>query len=242
MARPFAVFDIDGTLIRWQLYHAVVDELVRSGHMDKQQFQTVRQARMEWKRRAHQGSFNDYEQTLIKLFDLAITSIKVSDLEAACGHVIEEYKDQVYTYTRDMIKDLRSKNYLIFGISGSPQQIVKMLADYYDFDDYGGSTFQVKDGRFTGDKEVLRLDRKPAYLKELALKHGATWQGSIGVGDSEGDIAMLATVEQPIAFNPNKLLFDHARTAGWQIVVERKNVIYKFEATNEQYLLAQADN
>ena len=27
MPRPFAVFDIDGTIIRWQLYHALADEL-----------------------------------------------------------------------------------------------------------------------------------------------------------------------------------------------------------------------
>lgn len=235
--RPFAVFDIDGTLIRWQLYHAMVDELVRGGQMDKQQFQTVRQARMTWKRRAHQGSFNDYEQALIQLFDLAITSIKVSDLEAACAKVIEEYKDQVYTYTRDMIKDLRAKNYLIFAISGSPEQIVKMLANYYGFDDYGGSRFEVKDDRFTGRKQILRLDRKPVYLKELAGKHGATWQDSIAVGDSEGDIAMLSSVDKPIAFNPNQELFEHAKQNGWPIVVERKNVIYELGPQNGKYQL-----
>ncbi len=29
MSQPFAVFDIDGTIIRWQLYHALADELAK---------------------------------------------------------------------------------------------------------------------------------------------------------------------------------------------------------------------
>ena len=32
--RPFAVFDIDGTLIRWQLYHSIADTLARLGHIE----------------------------------------------------------------------------------------------------------------------------------------------------------------------------------------------------------------
>ena len=34
----FAVFDIDGTLIRWQLYHAIADELAKSGHIDAETY------------------------------------------------------------------------------------------------------------------------------------------------------------------------------------------------------------
>jgi phosphoserine phosphatase len=44
----------------------------------------------------------------------------------------------------------------------------------------------------------------------------------------------------PIAFNPNKELFDHAREHGWNIVVERKNVVYELSAGKEQYVLANA--
>jgi phosphoserine phosphatase len=38
---------------------------------------------------------------------------------------------------------------------------------------------------------------------------------------------MLELVERPIAFNPNKKLCAHAKKKGWEIVVERKDVIYK---------------
>lgn len=238
MARPFAVFDIDGTLIRWQLYHALADELARRGHLDTKQFQKVRAARMAWKKRTDNDSFTQYEHTLVELVDEAITGIRVTDLAVACSSVLAEYKDQVYTYTRQLIRGLKAKNYLLFAISASQAEIVSLLAEYYGFDDYGGSIYEVKDGVFTGQADILRQERKPEYLKQLVSTHHARWQDSMGVGDSESDIPMLATVEQPIAFNPTKKLFEHAEKQGWPIVIERKNMIYKLEPKSGSYILA----
>jgi HAD superfamily hydrolase (TIGR01490 family) len=235
--RPFAVFDIDGTLIRWQLYHAITDELVRTKHLNPQAFEAVREARLTWKKRAHESSYATYEKALIDFYETAVNGLEGEALMQACRTVIEKYKDQVYTYTRDLVRDLKSKNYLLFAISASQDEIVKMLAEYYEFDDAGGSTYEVKSGRYVGMKQLLRKENKPEFLKKLASKHSAGWQGSIAVGDSEGDIAMLSIVEQPIAFNPTKKLFEHARQNGWKVAVERKNMIYELEPENGQYKL-----
>lgn len=242
MSQKFAVFDLDGTLIRWQLYHAMADELLILGVLDAADYEAVKAARMKWKNRAHVNSFNDYEMTLVRLVDSAVKSMKVSDLEQACQNVIEEYKNQVYTYTRDLIKDLKSKNYLIFAISASPDQIVGLVAKHYGFDDFCGSIYGSKDGVFTGSKDLVMSERKPEKLNELVTKHGASWTGSIAVGDSEGDIPMLSAVEQPIAFNPTKMLFDKAKEQGWNIVIERKNMVYELEPQDGSYLLAQTDD
>ncbi len=242
MNRKFAVFDLDGTLIRWQLYHAMADELLILGVLDAANYQSVKTARMKWKNRAHINSFNDYELTLVRLVDSAVKSMKVSDLEQACKNVIEEYRDQVYTYTRDLIKDLKTRDYLLFAISASPDQIVRLVAKHYGFDDFCGSIYGSKDGVFTGTKDLVMSERKPEKLNELVAKHGASWTDSIAVGDSEGDIPMLGAVEQPIAFNPTRLLFDHAQKQGWKIVVERKNNVYKLEPRDGSYLLVQTDD
>lgn len=241
MKRPFAVFDIDGTIIRWQLYHALADELARSGHLDPKEFQKVRRARMLWKKRTHETSFEKYEQTLVALIDKAITGIPVETLEAACHSVMDEYKDQVYTYTRDLIRDLQSKNYLLFAISASQSQVVGLIAGYYGFDDFGGSQYEVKDGYFTGHKELLVSESKPEFLKQLVKRHKAGWQGSYAVGDSDGDIPMLEAVEQPIAFNPTKKLFQYASKQGWKIILERKNMVYQLEPKDGSYILASTN-
>ena len=242
MSRPFAVFDIDGTIIRWQLYHALADDLAKAGHLNPKEFDKVRAARMVWKKRVKETSFNEYEETLVQLIDTAITNIKVEDLQAACQRVLMEYKDQVYTYTRDLIQELKVKNYLLFAISASQAEIVELLAKYYGFDDFGGSIYEVKNGYFTGNKEVLKSDRKPKYLQQLVEKHGATWAASTGVGDSESDIPMLMTVEKPIAFNPTRKLFEHAVNHNWPVVLERKNMVYRLEPGDETYILAETNS
>jgi HAD superfamily hydrolase (TIGR01490 family) len=236
MSKPFAAFDIDGTIIRWQLYHAVSDQLVKNGLISAEAFERVRRTRMNWKRRTGEDSFQEYEVELVKVFDQALTGMSVAGFAKAVDTVFEEYKDQVYTYTRDFIHELQKKDYLLFAISGSPSPIVKKLADYYGFDDFAATNYPAEKGHFTGHKE-LSIGKKPQLLTRLISAHKTNLQNSIAVGDSEGDITMLEMVERPIAFNPSKKLFAHAHQQGWEIVLERKNVVYKLNPENNNYVL-----
>ena len=67
---------------------------------------------------------------------------------------------------------------------------------------------------------------KAKVLKRAIEKEKLTLGGSVGVGDTESDIAFLKMVENPICFNPNKKLYQYAKRAGWKVIVERKDVIY----------------
>jgi HAD superfamily hydrolase (TIGR01490 family) len=235
--KKFAVFDIDGTLIRWQLYHAINDALIQSGKFDEAVFAPVKAARMRWKRRKHEESYMEYERRLVETFNTLLTSLTRADFERAAETVIKEYKEQVYTYTRELMKDLKGQGYVLFAVSGSPNTLVKKIADYYGFDDFVGSAFEVKSGRFTGKQETP-FGRKHIIIAELVKKYGLSIEGSVGVGDSEGDISMLEMVENPIAFNPSRKLLEAAKKNQWQIVIERKNVVYKLESKDGIYILA----
>jgi phosphoserine phosphatase len=193
---------------------------------------------MNWKKRVNQNSYIEYEKALVSAYDAALLHISVQDFNDAAAAAFDEYKDQTYTYTKNLLQVLKDQDYLLFAISASQADIVKLLADYYRFDDWGGSFYQTKDGQFTGFKRVLRREKKPLYLKQLVEKHSASYSGSIGVGDSDSDILMLQTVETPIAFNPNRKLFNHAQLNSWKVVIERKNMLYELEASNGIYVLA----
>ncbi len=236
--RPFAVFDIDGTLIRWQLYHAITDKLARSGHIPKSIHQKAADARMVWKRREHAESFHAYELALIEAYHTILSTLTKEAFMQAVHEVFDQYKDQTYIYTRDLVRQLQKQNYLLFAISGSQTEIIEILANYYGFDDFGGSIYEYKNGKFTGNEYVMRRDEKPHYLAKLVEKHNATYTDSLGIGDSSSDIPILEAVARPIAFNPDRALFKHAQTHKWSIVVERKNMIYKMEPDNGSYLLA----
>jgi len=82
--------------------------------------------------------------------------------------------------------------------------------------------------RFTGvctDEHLIQ--NKANILKRIFERHPElSSEHSIAVGDTPGDIPLLEAVSRPICFNPNKLLYTHAKRMDWEVVVERKDVIY----------------
>lgn len=236
--KKFAVFDIDGTLIRWQLYHAVVDYLAREGLLGQYDHETLHQARMVWKRREHPNAFKDYEKTLIKVYEDSLHGLSTKDFDIAAETVAHEYKEQVYNYTRGLAATLKNKGYVLLAISGSHQELVKHVAMQYGFDDWVGTVYQREGDNFTGSKTVASLDKKKA-LQNLAEKHDLTYEDSYGIGDSASDASLLEAVENPIAFNPDQQLFSMAKEKNWDIVIERKNVIYNLKDHDGKYILAE---
>ncbi len=234
--KKFAVFDIDGTLIRWQLYHAAVDRLAKRGLLGPRVHEAIHQARMTWKRREHIESFRSYEQAVIEAYEAALPKLSVDDFQAIVEEIVSEYKDQVYRYTRQLTRDLKKKGYVLLAISGSHQELVEPVCQKYGFNDCVGTRYATKRGHFTGQRTFAAGD-KAATLKELIAKHDLTLSGSYGVGDSQSDAVMLAMVENPIAFNPDRDLFATAKKQGWKVVIERKNVVYELTHGSSGYQL-----
>ena len=238
--RKFAAFDIDGTLVRWQFFHAIVHALGERGLIDAATHQIIHEARMTWKNREHTESFRAYESTLVHAYLTALEHISESDHASVIDGVFEEYRDQLFTYSRDLLRACKQEGRLIFVISGSHEIILKKLAEHLGIDDFIGAVFEFKAGKYTGIRQTP-VEDKAAALRKLVEKHNATFTDSIAIGDSESDIAMLELVDRPIAFNPSKGLFTVAQTNGWTVVLERKNVQYTLEPHNGKYLLATTD-
>lgn len=234
--RKFAVFDFDGTLIRWQLYHSMFDKLKNLKKINPAEVDKVRQARLLWKTRSSENSYQNYERVLVRVFDSALTKVDFSIYEEMAEEVFQEHKDQVYTYTRNLIKQLKDKDYMLFAISGSPREAVEKVAKYWGFDDWIASEYEVRDNKITGNQTLGFLDKNKS-VEYFVEKYDLVYKDSIGVGDSGSDIKMLKKVENPIAFNPSKELFEHASQHKWQIVIERKNVVYELNRSNGNYHL-----
>jgi phosphoserine phosphatase len=123
---------------------------------------------------------------------------------------------------------LKKKNYFTLAISNSPKELLDDFCKNLGFNKVYGRVYEVgKNGKFTG--KTLYADiisDKSKILRRAIEKNNLTLQGSVGVGDTESDIKFLELVDMPICFNPNQKLYVHAKSAGWKIVVERKDVIY----------------
>ena len=182
---------------------------------------------MKWLDR--KGDYQTYVMNAVGVFGKQLKGVPFEDVANAAGEVIEEKKDRVYRYTRDLIKDLKKQGYFLLAISHSPRFIAEGFGFEAGFDKTYGFWYETgPSGNFTGtiqDEDMMR--NKAAILTRAIRKEELTLEGSIGVGDTESDIPMLEMVETPIAFNPNQKLLDHARKRGWKVVVERKDVIYE---------------
>lgn len=234
----FAVFDIDGTLIRWQLYHVIVDRLAKAGELTPNAEADLKAARKKWKNREHGESFAEYEQVLIKIFETSLPRIDPHLFDNLVQQVIAEYKEQVYVYTRNLIKSLQRQGYFLIAISGSHHELVEEIAKFYGFDDWVGSQYERQGEQYSGASYVAS-HHKAEILQQMIEKHALTPKGSYAVGDSKSDAPMFALVEYPIAFNPDKNLYKIANKNNWNIVIERKNMIYQLEYKDGHYILAE---
>lgn len=230
-SNKFAVFDIDGTLIRWQLYHAVVDRLAKKELLGKDAKVQLHKARMHWKDREHPDAFREYELELISIYESALPFLTASEFDTAAQEIANEYKTQIYTFTRDLAQRLKKSHYTLIAISGSHQELLEYIAKQYEFDIYEGSKYERIDGRFTG-KKTIGSHNKATTLKRIVSENQLTFKDSYAIGDSKSDAQLLELVEHPIAFNPDQELFEQAKKSSWNIVVERKNVIYNLQRDN----------
>jgi phosphoserine phosphatase len=135
----------------------------------------------------------------------------------------------VYRYTRDLIKKLKKEKYFLLAISQSPKGVLDDFCKNLGFDKVYGRIYELgSSDRFTGNiVDEHLISNKANIVKRAVQKEGLTLKGSVGVGDTEGDVSFLELVETPICFNPNAILYKHAKRNGWRVVVERKDVIYE---------------
>jgi len=225
--RKFAVFDIDGTIFRSSLLIELVRHFIAEGVFPARAARTYDAYEKKWLDR--EGSYDEYIMAVVHAFRRHIKGVPETELISAGRTVVNALGNRTYVYTRSLITDLRKQGYFLIAISQSPKRVLDPFCGRLGFDAVYGRIYEVdlKD-KFTGEtahEEII--SKKERALERVVAKYNLTLRDSIAVGDTEDDIPMLAMVERPICFNPNKKLYLHAKKMKWRVVVERKNVVYE---------------
>lgn len=228
MSRKFAAFDIDGTLFRSGLYREVFYELYKMGVLPNDLTEQTTEKHREWRNRIHGNAFEEFEKIMTNGMDSYLPKLRISDYDDAVKRVLDKKAENIYIYTHKLLKKLQSEGYFTIAISGSQEELVEPFASQNGFDAWVGQKWERGGEYFTGNV-VKTHTGKDKIIQALVDKFDLTYEGSYGVGDSNGDSGMLSVVEYPIAFNPTKELLDKALDNGWKIVVERKNISYELE-------------
>ena len=211
--RKIAVFDIDGTIFRSGLYREVIFELLRTKKIPAEARRIFSDEELNWKMRKSDEAFVQYEDKMVTILHQHLPQLKVTDYQAASRRVVQKMGGHCYVFTRNLVRQLAKQGYYLIAISGSPQEVVSPFADQLKFDLAIGADYK-RDSRgyYTG-----RVGAPTWYDKEKILKKSLDWtkftmKDSYAVGDTMGDASLLAVVDNPIAFNPQKELFELAKT------------------------------
>lgn len=224
---PVSIFDIDGTIFRSSLLIEITEALIQDRIFPANVKNIYARAYQNWLDR--RGPYEDYIWAVVEVFEKNIKGVSRDKFLQIARKVVGFHRDRVYRYTRDLIKDLKKRGFYLLAISNSPKIILDEFCRQLGFDKVYGRVYAVdKRNCFTGETSFLELiSDKAKILKRAIERENLTLQGSVGVGDTESDIQFLKLVAQPICFNPNQKLYSHAKRNGWQVVVERKDVIYE---------------
>ncbi len=222
-----AIFDIDGTVFRSSIFVELVEALIREGVFPGRARRGYEREYHAWLNRS--GEYEAYVAAMVAVFHKYIKGVHYGDLKEVGKKVVREQEQHLYRFTRDLIRDLKRRRYFLLAVSQSPKAVLDPFCKRLGFDKVYGRIYTLgPEDRFTGEVEEFHvIANKGAVLRRALEKEGLTLEKSIGVGDTEDDAAFLDLVEAPICFNPNRRLYRIARTRGWRVVVERKDVIYE---------------
>lgn len=241
MATTIAFFDIDGTIYREGLITEVFKKMVKFEIIEGSRwYDEVRPEFTKWDQR--QGDYDEYLYKMIEVYMQAIKGLKKDQIEYIAQRVIEQKGDRVYTFTRDRIKWHQEQGHITIAVSGSPSELVKEMAKKYGLTDYRGAEYLLEDGKYTG--EVIPMwdsaSKQKAILR-LAEQYGADLKDCYAYGDTGGDYTMLSMVGYPYCMNPTSELLEKVNKdknlrEHVNIIVERKDVIYKLDINNMELL------
>jgi len=222
-----AVFDVDGTIFRSSLLIEVVEALIESGAFPANVVRLFERQQIEWLDR--EGDYQSYIDAVVEAFRKHLKGVSYAQLAAAGERVVELHFKRTYRYTRDLLKDLKARGYYLLAVSHSPKIVLDEFCPRLGFDKSYGMMYEVgPQDFFTGEVMDEHLIGNKANIVKRALeRENLTLQHSVGVGDTESDIPFLELVAKPICFNPNKKLYRYAKLHKWNVVVERKDVIYE---------------
>lgn len=225
--KKVAIFDIDGTIFRSSLLIEIVETMIELKLFPASVRAQYEEEKMSWLDR--KGNYDAYIMAVVRVFMKHIKGVSERDFSRAAHLVVKRYRNRVYIFTRELIKDLKRKNYFLLAISNSPKGVLDIFCKEFGFDKVYGRLYELDTkNRFTGKIiDEYMIANKANLLKRAVKMNGLTLKNSVGVGDTEADIKFLRLVERPICFNPNLKLYRYARRKKWATAVERKNVVYE---------------
>jgi HAD superfamily hydrolase (TIGR01490 family) len=219
-----AVLDVDGSLYPGALGVELLRALRAEGACDLQEAQGVFEVLGRYK----QGhiDFKTMASEAYGRYALSLQGVQVERVEEVASRVWEQERQRLFSFARPLVATLREAGYWLVLISGSPQEMVRRMAEELGISHAQGALFGQREGRYTGEVALpsASLGEKARIFQELAGGRSVCLERCFAMGDSLTDAALFEQVGLPLAFEPDPALAALARERGWAVAT-REDVL-----------------
>jgi HAD superfamily hydrolase (TIGR01490 family) len=214
---PAAFFDIDNTLVRGSTSFQFAKSAYQKKFFPRKDF-----IAFAW----HQLRFITKGETnhmLSAIKDRALGLVKGRSYDEMKDMVSEVYDEKirarVWPETAKIAQQHIEAGREVWLITAAPQEMGEEIAKRLGLTGALGTKLTRVDGVLTGeiDGKPLHGKQKAKAIKALAKERGISLKRSFAYSDSHNDLPMLSLVGHPVAVNPDQLLKEYAKAAGWKI-------------------------
>jgi HAD superfamily phosphoserine phosphatase-like hydrolase len=238
MTKPFAAFDVDGTIFKSSLAEKIVEHGIADGLFAAEPFNKVHDSRRKWQENNTEGIYQAYLKQLVGALVMQMTNVEVEHFDKVTADMIKEHTVRKFRLPKKMIRALAYSHTPIV-ISGSPDVLVRPFVADLNIAAVYGSTYDVEDGRFTG--LAKSVGNKALLLRDLVEQGVVTREGSVAIGDTYGDVPMLEYASKAVMFNGSRTLIDYGEVFGWDKAFEVKDNITILSKDPESETYAETD-
>lgn len=221
-----AILDVDGTLYPGALGVDLLSALAEAGTCDRAAAQRVFGVLGEY--RAGVIDFRTMAQRAYEAYAIALTGRRVDEVAEVARALWATRREQLFAFVPELLACVREHGFVPMLISGSPIEMVELVAGELGIEAAHGAVFTRVDGRYSGrvdlgsglPGEKLRIFTRvnAAASQPLALAH------SFAIGDSLTDAVLFERVACPLVFEPDAELAELAAARGWTVAT-RDDVI-----------------
>ena len=142
------------------------------------------------------------------------------ELEDVCRETFQRLKGRIFPEARRLIEELQGLGAEVVLATSSLELIVRPLAEELGIKEVVATTLEFVEDRCTGRfvEGPLLKERKKEKVHEFIRSRKAGWRDCAFYTDSVNDLALLESVVDPIAVNPDRCLRRIASRRGWRIL------------------------
>ncbi len=214
--RKIALFDIDKTIYDGYLIFPLAEYFCTEGIVTRGVVDGLFQDLYLYK-----SNLVDYETSVENFNKHWAAGLRNHDTElirrVTKDFLETEAGNRFFTFTGPLLEFLQ-RTHDIYFVTGEVQFVGEAVAERFSAQGYITSEMEVDNGLFTGNvsRSLARREGKRDAIGRLLKTYPD--EGSLGFGDSEGDIEMLNSVTHAFCINATEGLKQVAAARGWRVV------------------------